>query len=80
MAKPRLGEMSSEVGGPGLEGPYGKGTQAPRAHKVYAKIANCLKNSTTSVKIGPIREISAAHRHSDLERPLRPREGHLRPM
>ena len=60
MAKPRPGEMSSEVGGPGLEGPYGKGTKRQRAHKVYAKIANCLKNSTMSVKFGPVLETSAA--------------------
>ena len=26
----RPGEMSSEVGGSGLEGPHGKGTQAPK--------------------------------------------------
>ena len=37
-----------------------KGRKRQRAHKVYAKIANCLKNSTMSVKIGPILEISAA--------------------
>ena len=37
-----------------------KGPKRQRAHKVYAKIANCLKNSTMSVKIGSILEISAA--------------------
>ena len=37
-----------------------KGPKRQRAHKVYAKIANCLENSTMSVKIGPILEISAA--------------------
>ena len=36
-----------------------KGPKRQRAHKVYAKIANCLKNSKMSVKIWPILEISA---------------------
>ena len=41
-----------------------KGPKRQRAHKVYAKIANCLKNSTMSVKIGPILEISTAPHQS----------------
>ena len=60
LAKPRTGEMSSEVGDQALKTLTEKGPKRQRAHKVYAKIANCLKSSTMSVKIVPILEISAA--------------------
>ena len=67
----RPGEMSSEVGGGGggqALGPLRKRAQsAKRAHKVYVKIANYLKNSTMPVKrahfkkyrvpLGPSQEI-----------------------
>ena len=43
LAKPRPGEMSSEVGGPGLEGPYGKGTQAPKGPQSVCKNSNLPK-------------------------------------
>ena len=59
MAKPRPGEMSSEVGDQALRALTEKGPKRQRAHKVYAKIANCLKNSTMSVKFRPILETSA---------------------
>ena len=44
--------MSSEVGEPDFGGPLQKrAPSAKRAHKVHAKIENCLKNSTMSVKM-----------------------------
>ena len=53
MSKPlaRLGEMSFEVGRMRPWGPLRKRAQSAKCvHKVYVKIANCLKNITLSVE------------------------------
>ena len=57
---PGLEKWVSRWGDQALRALTEKGPKRQRAHKVYAKIANCLKNSTMSVKFRPILETSAS--------------------